>query len=300
MISILLPSYNHARYLEACLASIRAQTETDWELIIVDDGSTDDSVEIARRFESEQVRVFTNPENLGTYGTLQRALDLAKGDQIAVMNSDDLWHPEKLLRQRAAIGDVAFCYTLGRVISNDSRETGDDVHADWPRETVQDLLPFLLSENRVLASSVLFRREGLRFHTECRYSGDWVALLEATGRGSAGCVPEALTFWRVHETSTHRRSAKQVAEEIAVREAIRRRYETPSWKNLINLAALRVLRGEPRAARATAAEAFRVAPSAVTLKRLLVTFLPGSVARQRLWGSPEPLEGLPVPSLQVD
>src|SRR5579884_4335685 len=102
-VSILIPSYNHGPFLRECLRSVQEQTLGDWELIVVDDGSSDDSVDIAREVAATdpRIRVFVNDVNLGTYGTEQRALDRSTGRYVAVMNSDDRWAPEKLARQVA-------------------------------------------------------------------------------------------------------------------------------------------------------------------------------------------------------
>jgi glycosyltransferase involved in cell wall biosynthesis len=146
-VSIVIPSYNHAPFLRACLESVRVQTFEDWEVILVDDGSTDDSLEIARDF-GERVRIFRNERNLGTYGTQQRGLEEARGESVAILNSDDLWHPEKLASQVHLLEshpEVPYCYTLGWMVDESGAERrGEDVHADWPTEPVQEVLPRLL------------------------------------------------------------------------------------------------------------------------------------------------------------
>lgn len=303
-VSILIPSYRHAPYLEACLRGILAQTFTDWEAVVVDDQSPDESFEVASRFGSDRMRVLRNESNLGTYGTLQRALELSTGKLVAVLNSDDLWRPEKLARQVEALHrhpDAGFCYTLGWMVDAEgSVDDTEDVHLDWPTDERQDLTRWLLYENRVLASSVLFRREGLRFETSCRYSGDWVALLEANRRGGAVCVPDRLTFWRVHGANTFVRTEGQVLEEVRVRLAIARdpRFwlgqpdtcrswrdvREGLWRNAINLVALYVLAGEMREARRWAWRSLAWRPDKLAaIKRWAVTFAPAAWARRRLW-----------------
>lgn len=302
-VSILVPSYNHAAFLRACLASVVAQTYQNWELILIDDGSRDGSLDIAREIADARFQILENPRNLGTYGTLQRALDLAKGEFVAVLDSDDVWEPTKLERQLVAIGDAPFGYTLGDQIDEGGQIRPDDPHGDWPREPKQDLLPYLVQENRVLASSVLFRRAGLAFHPECRYSGDWVALLEAAAKGPAACVAEPLSHWRMHGHNTFRRSPGQVAEEIAVRRAILARFQDQPKASLarcaLHLSALHVLRGETRDARVSARLAARLDPSPANLKRLALTLLPPETSRARLWPGEPPLEASPIPALAL-
>jgi glycosyltransferase involved in cell wall biosynthesis len=273
----------------------------DWELILIDDGSRDDSVAVAREIAAEdpRVQVHVNETNLGTYGTEERARGMAKGEYVAVLNSDDLWERTKLERQLALLREnpaSGFCYTLGwKVDEHGTVDRGEDVHADWPIEPVQELLPWLLYENRVLASSVLFRREAARFDPSLRYSGDWVALLRPAYEAPALCVPERLNYWRMHSHNTFVRSAKQVHEEIRVREAILA--AAPKWfasrlpasairnglgRNAMNLAALEVLRGRRRVATSHALAALRLLPDRrLAARRLAAVLLPN--ARQRLW-----------------
>jgi len=303
LVSILIPSYNHGRYIHACLDSIRQQTLSDWEVVIVDDGSTDDSVAAAELWAAEDTRfrVFQNEQNLGTYGTEQRALELSTGSLVAIMNSDDLWDSSKLERQVSALAQhptASFCYCLGWQVDDLGQiDRSEDVHADWPTEELQEPLPYLLYENRILASGVLFRREGLRFETSCRYSGDWVALLERSLAGPAACVSDRLTFWRQHETNTYRRSPKQVLEEIRVRRAIAAnpsRWFLPRMdpalvslglaKNAINLQVLSVLCGDRRLAWSAARQAFKYHPNKRWLwKRVAAMLLPHSMVKRRFW-----------------
>ena len=92
-VSILLTCYNHLDYLPAA-HSIRTQTFQDFEVIAIDDGSTD----VSREWLASQnnITLVLNEKNLGTYGTLNKGLDLATGEFIAVLNDDDVWMPEKL------------------------------------------------------------------------------------------------------------------------------------------------------------------------------------------------------------
>jgi len=301
-VTVVIPSYNHADYLSECLDSIRVQTFTDWEIILIDDGSTDGSVERARAYaEAEpRLKVLTNEVNLGTYGTEQRGVELAQGEFVAIMNSDDRWAPEKLAKQVERLDrhpECQACYVLGWAFGDVDQKLGEDVHADWPTDSVQEALPFLLYENRILASGVMFRREGLRFETTCRYSGDWVALLRAAAAGPLACVPERLTFWRQHETNSYRFSVKQIAEEIRVREAIRAqrtnwrsgrwpidRIEHGIYRNLLNLFVLYVYIGRKDLARGAISEALSCPVDRKSaLKRAIASYLPSSYLRKYFW-----------------
>jgi glycosyltransferase involved in cell wall biosynthesis len=100
LVSIVTPVYNAARWLPETLDTVRAQTLTDWEHILVDDGSTDNSLEIieAAAAEDPRFRVLQSAGREGPSAARNMALDAARGRFIAFLDADDLWHPEKLAR----------------------------------------------------------------------------------------------------------------------------------------------------------------------------------------------------------
>lgn len=133
LVSIITPVYNAARWLPETLASVRAQTLTDWEQILVDDGSTDNSaaiVEAAAR-EDARFRPLRTPRNLGPSVARNLAIDAARGRFIAFLDADDLWLPEKLacsVEWLTAHGH-SFIYHDYRHISSDGSRVGALVKA---------------------------------------------------------------------------------------------------------------------------------------------------------------------------
>lgn len=101
LVSIVMPLYNYGRYLSGAVESVLSQTYPFWELLIVDDCSTDDSFLIAMRLEKkdERIRVFQLPENGGSSAARNKALDEAKGEFVAFLDSDDRYDPEYLESQ---------------------------------------------------------------------------------------------------------------------------------------------------------------------------------------------------------
>ncbi len=300
-VSIVVPSYNHARFAAKCAESVLAQTFGDWEMVVVDDGSTDDSLEVWRSFDDPRIQVHSNERNVGTYATQNRGVALSKADLFAILNSDDFWEPEKLERQVRLLEsdpEAAFCYTLGWTASEDGELRLDyDNHADCPIAERQELLPYLLEVNRVFASSVLWRLEWARFDESLRYSGDWIALLKASSERHCACVPERLSTWRIHGASTHQASDPVTLEEIRIRRAILRdpkRWFSPRFDARLvreklsicamHLAALYVLWNSPREARRAAWTAARLAlDKRAPLKRWAACFLPIGRVRRHMW-----------------
>ena len=114
LVSVIMPSYNTAEYISASIASVQEQTYTDWELIIVDDCSTDNTDEVVKPFLSDnRIKYIKNEKNSGAAVSRNRALREAKGKWIAFLDSDDLWLPVKLEKQIAFMkkNDYHFSYT---------------------------------------------------------------------------------------------------------------------------------------------------------------------------------------------
>jgi glycosyltransferase involved in cell wall biosynthesis len=101
LISVVLPLYNSAQTVRAAVRSIQAQTLTAWEMIVVDDASTDGSGELVAEFADPRIRLLRNANNLGLAPSLNRGMGVAAGKYFARMDADDLSFPERLARQHA-------------------------------------------------------------------------------------------------------------------------------------------------------------------------------------------------------
>lgn len=120
-VSVVIPSYNHAPYIAEAIRSVAAQDVPDLELVIVDDGSTDESVKRIRE-ELEQTSlervVFLQQENRGTHGAIARGMTAASGSIIALLNSDDRFAPDRLRRMAPHFAgrDEFLAFSMVRVI----------------------------------------------------------------------------------------------------------------------------------------------------------------------------------------
>lgn len=123
LVSIVMPNYNSEKYLKATIESVLAQTYTNWELLFVDDCSTDNSLEIVRSYSDSRIKILQNEQNSGAAVSRNYALREAKGKWIAFLDSDDLWKPEKLERQLAYMQDngISFSYTDYEVIDENNK-----------------------------------------------------------------------------------------------------------------------------------------------------------------------------------
>jgi len=127
-ISIITPAYNASNYLAETIASVQAQTFSDWEMIIVDDCSTDNTCEIASSYsmDDKRIKMIKHEKNSGVASARNTALDIATGEFIAFIDSDDLWMPEKLAKQLRFMEEngYALTYTKYQRFQNDSKQFG--------------------------------------------------------------------------------------------------------------------------------------------------------------------------------
>lgn len=139
LVSIITPNYCCGEFLAECIRSVQAQTYGEWEMIIVDDCSTDDSLRVIEEFAEKdgRIRVLVNERNSGAALSRNRALREARGRWIAFLDSDDLWMPEKLERQLDFMVDNGyhFSYHTYREMDSDGQDTG--VRISGPRHVTR-------------------------------------------------------------------------------------------------------------------------------------------------------------------
>lgn len=128
LVSIIMPSYNCARYVEETIRSVQAQTFQNWEIIFWDDCSIDDTIKRVSKLREQEprIRLFQNEINSGAAVSRNNALRVAKGRWIAFLDSDDLWEPTKIEKQVKFMEDngYAFSYTGYQEIDGASKQTG--------------------------------------------------------------------------------------------------------------------------------------------------------------------------------
>lgn len=133
LVSIIMPSYNTAPYIRETVESVLNQTYTNWELLIVDDCSTDDTDKVLADLSDDRIRIYKNEVNSGAAVSRNKALREAKGKWIAFLDSDDLWKPEKLEKQLAFMkkNNYSFSYTDYEEINAEGVKIG--VHVTGPK-----------------------------------------------------------------------------------------------------------------------------------------------------------------------
>ena len=151
MISVIVPVYNAEKFIRETMDCVIAQTYPCWELLLVEDGSRDNSVEIIETYirdsGEERIRLICQPENMGAAKARNRGLQEAKGRYIAYLDADDLWLPEKLEHELAYIRekDAAFVFTGYEFADENGKGTGKIVH-----------VPETLNYRQALSNTTIF------------------------------------------------------------------------------------------------------------------------------------------------
>ncbi|MCH4552099.1 glycosyltransferase family 2 protein [Aestuariibaculum lutulentum] len=202
MVSIVTPAYNSEKYIIETIQSVLNQTYQNWEWIIVDDGSTDNTVNIVKEFISKdsRIKLFQLKSNLGPALARNKGIEEAKGDFIAFLDSDDIWKPDKLEKQIAFMKtekcDV--CFSSYDLIDEKGRLVNKRVCV-----LSQVSYKKLLKSNYIgnLTGVYNARILGKIVVPDLRKRQDWLLWLEAlkrSGKDAKG-ISESLAYYRVHK-----------------------------------------------------------------------------------------------------
>lgn len=198
LVSVIMPAYNAEKYIAEAIGSVISQTYANWELFILDDCSTDSTAEIAENLakSDSRIRLLKNSQNMGVANTRNRGFELAQGEWIALLDSDDVWHSDKLEKQLTLAKEKGtdIVYSSYHLIG-ENRESLKDYFV--PEMTTYEEL---LKENVLGCSTVLMHRKVLSNHRFSKeyYHEDYVFWLELLRSGycAAGCK-ETLVDYRI-------------------------------------------------------------------------------------------------------
>lgn len=206
-----VPSYNHGPYIEKCLRSIFEQTHAPAKLLVIDDGSKDDSPRIIDRvlkdcpFDSELIV----RENRGLCATLNEGLELSFGEYFAYIGSDDWWLPEFFEARVALMDDrpnAVIGYGHAFFVDDDGRifDSTEKYENDWGAYPDGDAREMLLLGISPISSTIFYRRsvlESVRWNETSRLE-DYEMYLELVNRGEFAFDPRILSVWRHHSYNT--------------------------------------------------------------------------------------------------
>lgn len=196
-VSVIIPTYNRADLLERAVKSVQKQTYKNWEIIVVDDGSTDNTEDIIKKLNDARIRYVKNEKNLGAAASRNRGAELAKYDYVAFQDSDDVWRIDKLEKQVKYLHqntdyDMVYCsflkhYSNGESLAVPNNQIG---------EREGDMYATLLINNVIGTPTVLVKRnvflECGGFDTELRAIEDWDFAVRVARNSQIGFVSEIL------------------------------------------------------------------------------------------------------------
>lgn len=210
-VSVCIPSYNHAQFLPATLDAILGQTFQDFEIVVVDDGSSDGSLDILQDYahkHRDTMRVFTHPgrRNLGISATANLAFRESRGTYWCGHTSDDVSYPNRLECQVSFLEnhpDVGWVYGVAEIIDDKGAQLDDKIGLDL--SLCPDLMERLIWANCIVAPTTMVRRECILQvgpHDEALLYSDWDLFIRLAARYPAAFIPPPIVQYRLHGNNT--------------------------------------------------------------------------------------------------
>ncbi len=225
-ISIIMPVYNGGNYLRTAIDSILSQTFKDFEFIIIDDGSVDRSVEIVKSYNDKRIKFVQNENNIGIALTMNKGLQLARGEYVARMDCDDISLPKRFAEQVKFMDQhqsIGICGSWVKVI-------GDNHEYIWKYETdpqkIKICLLFVcsLASPTVIMRRALLVRHDLHFQHLDVVAEDYDLWTRAVQFFDICNIPKVLLLYRIHQNNNTKRVMSEVknsAQEINRKQIIR-------------------------------------------------------------------------------
>ena len=218
LLSVVMPVYNGQLYIGHAIDSILQQTMGDFELIIIDDASTDDTLTIINSYHDKRIKTYRNQDNLGNYPSRNIGMKNAVGKYIAVMDADDICMMNRFEKQ---VQFMELNKEVGIAASAVRLSTGKEIF--YPSDT-NVLKVLFFQENYLKHPSLIFRNEmfekyHLRYDEQYRYSADYDLLVRAFRYFPVTTMREVLLTYRIHPnqiTSEHRPSQWEFANQIRI------------------------------------------------------------------------------------
>ena len=200
LVTIITPSYNTSKYISETIKSVISQTYECWEMIIVDDLSNDNSVEIIKSFKDKRIKLFINETNIGAAMSRNFAIRKSKGKWIAFLDSDDIWHPMKLEKQINFMNSNNYSFSYTKYIELDSSSIPNGKCISGPT---------LITKRRQRnfcyqgCLTVMYNKEeiGLIQIENLKKNNDYAIWLKIINNSNCYLLPEILAGYRLREGS---------------------------------------------------------------------------------------------------
>jgi glycosyltransferase involved in cell wall biosynthesis len=228
MISVLMTAYNSQRFIANAMLSVFCQTDSDWELIIVDDASTDktrEKIDYMIGIHSKKIKVIKNKENLGHTKSMNIAMKAAQGDFLAKQDSDDISEIHRFEKQKIALQKYGLCTTYGIAINEDGSRINNSYTDKWQRESKLTIMRKLNTDCWFLLPSLMWRREVVNkigyFDPLCLYAQDFCYLLRALKYFDITVIDSELYRFRKHSKSVRNSTRAKIKDwhQFAIKRA---------------------------------------------------------------------------------
>ena len=215
-VTVLMPVYNAAATVREAVDSVLAQTYGDFEFLIIDDGSSDETARIVRSYDDPRIRSESNGQNLGVVRTLNKGLDLARGEYLVRMDADDVSLPDRLARQVAFMDEHPTVGACGSWVVTMGDKTADILRYPCAPE---DIKAHLLFYNVIVHPSVCLRQAAfpaneLRYDEGFPHAEDFELWQRACRAFPLANIDRVLLRHRIHEHSVTRRNQSAQAETL--------------------------------------------------------------------------------------
>jgi GT2 family glycosyltransferase len=206
-VSVIIPAYNHVAYIDQCIRSVMAQTYSDYEIIVVDDGSTDGTVDVVRNYGNQITLI--EQKNSGTQAARNTAIRAASGEFLALLDSDDAWLPNKLEREMEALErlpQAGLVYSLAYMVDLSGNILFDGKPMGTPISDPERAFEELVLWDKIPTLTAIMRKECLNqiggFDETYVGAADWDMWLRIAHKWPVVCVPECLALYRIHQHNT--------------------------------------------------------------------------------------------------
>ena len=218
LVSIITPTYNSEKFISATILSLLSQTYTNWEMIVVDDCSTDTTEEIIQKFIKEDSRIsfYQLQKNSGPGIARNQAVDLAKGRYIAFLDSDDLWKPEKLQKQMEflTLNNLPFTFSFYECIDEEGKPLNLKIEAPLKLHYWQLFFCNFVGNLTGIYDTNYFGKIPI---SSIRKRQDWMVWLTVLKKiKTAQPIPESLAFYRVRKDSISSSKWKLIQHNFTV------------------------------------------------------------------------------------
>jgi len=234
LVSVIIPSYNYARFITEAIDSVVNQSYSNWELIIVDDGSRDNSVEIIKNYVSkfpDKIYLFThsNNENKNLKATLELAFTKIKGEIVAFLDADDIWKKNNLDKKVYYFSKFKSCSLVYSDLDLIGKK--EDILSKYKDYLAYsryigrkqfgkefDAMKYLKERNPIISFSNIAIRANvvplIRLSKEFEIWSDWVVSIYAARRGKFFYISEKLFKWRIHKESANTKYMKDLNPKV--------------------------------------------------------------------------------------